>query len=112
VFFCDCTPLHTAASNLYTTPVTSFEWQVLNLYDSLVRFCVPVFVMISGAFLLNSEKHLTISVIFRKYISRIVLAFVFWSAMYSLLRNIVKFRSFSAEFLMSTFKDFLLCFFS
>jgi len=64
--------------------------------------------MISGAFLLNPEKQMTLGFLFHKYISRIVLAFVFWSAIYSISLNIMKFRSFSAEFLVSVLKDFLI----
>lgn len=42
--------LHVCAIPWYSVPVSSFAWQVLNVYDSSVRFCVPVFVMISGVF--------------------------------------------------------------
>ena len=36
----------------------SFEWQVLNFYGSISRWCVPVFVMISGIFFLDPEKNI------------------------------------------------------
>ncbi|NLV90708.1 MAG: acyltransferase family protein, partial [Tenericutes bacterium] len=45
--------LHVAADNFYVFKYTSFEWQVLNVYDSLVRFCVPLFFMISGVLFLR-----------------------------------------------------------
>ena len=64
---------------------SSFEWQVLNLYDSLVRWGVPVFVMISGALFLNPHKVIPFRKIYTKYIFRIVTAFVFWSFIYAII---------------------------
>lgn len=81
--------LHIGASNWYSVNVTSYEWQVFNVYDSLVRFCVPIFVMLSGMFFLEPNKQITIKNIYIKYILRIVTAYVFWSALYVILNNFV-----------------------
>ena len=75
--------LHVAASNWGNVDTTSFEWQVFNFYDSLVRFCVPVFVMISGVFFLDNERNVTVRKILTINIPRIITAFVFWSLSYS-----------------------------
>lgn len=75
--------LHVAADNWLATGVQSFEWQVFNIYDSLVRFGVPVFVMISGALFLKPDKDIPIKKLYSKYIFRIVVAFVFWSFIYA-----------------------------
>ena len=50
--------------------VGSFNWHIGNIYDSLVRSAVPLFVMISGAFLLS--KNISYKEIFSKYILRIL----------------------------------------
>ena len=64
--------------------VRSFEWQILNLYHGgLVRWAVPVFVMISGALFLNPDKNIPIKKIYTKYIFRIVTALAFWSFIYA-----------------------------
>ena len=47
--------LHIAAKKFLSLSVYSNEWQVLNFYDSIVRWTVPVFVMISGALFLNRD---------------------------------------------------------
>ena len=73
--------IHVAAQNWYTTDVNSFEWQVLNFYDSIARFGVPIFVMISGALFLS--KDIPLRRIYSKYIFRIVTAFLFWSFAYA-----------------------------
>lgn len=44
----------------FSAKEVSFEWTIFNLYDSLVRWCVPIFIMISGALFLNPEKEIGI----------------------------------------------------
>lgn len=99
--------LHTSASNWHKSSVESFSWQVFNFYDGLVRFCVPVFVMISGVFFLDPEREFSLDILFQKYILRIIKAFVFWSASYSILINIFKYKAINVEFLLSTLKQFM-----
>ena len=65
------------------TDLTGLDWNVMNFYDSLSRFAVPVFVMISGALFLNPDRELSIKKLYSKNILRIVTAFVFWSAIYA-----------------------------
>jgi surface polysaccharide O-acyltransferase-like enzyme len=55
-------------------------WLVGDFYNSLVRFAVPVFVMISGALLLNREY--TLGDFLKRRLSRIVIPFLFWSLIY------------------------------
>lgn len=99
--------LHVAASQWMNTPVSSMEWQVFNIYDSLVRFCVPVFVMISGVFFLDPDRPFSMKKLFTKNIFRIVTAFLFWSACYAVPKNIIQYRAFHMEAVKSTLKDFL-----
>lgn len=74
--------LHISASNWYATEVKSFEWLVMDFYNSMTRWAVPVFTMISGALFLKNNRN--IEMIYRKHIARILKAFVFWSLLYSL----------------------------
>ena len=48
--------LHVAASQFDSVAVGSSEWFWFNFYDSIVRFCVPVLVMISGIFFLDPKR--------------------------------------------------------
>lgn len=57
-------------------------WNFANFYDAIARFCVPVFVMISGALMLNREYE--IGSFFKKRFVRIGLPFLFWSICYVL----------------------------
>ncbi|NTW74985.1 MAG: acyltransferase family protein [Chlorobiaceae bacterium] len=56
------------------------NWWAGNFYDSLVRACVPLFLMITGATLLPRQE--PISVFFRKRIVRVVPPMLFWSLFY------------------------------
>lgn len=74
--------LHVASSNWTIIDVNLPQWQVLNIFDSAVRWCVPVFFMISGMFLLNPEKDIKIREIYTKYVFRIITALIVTSMFY------------------------------
>ena len=79
--------LHTASTQWGETPVSRWNWQMMNLYDSCVRWTVPVFFMLSGMTFLNPEKEITIKSIYKKYILRLVTALIFWGGIiYGLIR--------------------------
>ncbi|WP_294757990.1 acyltransferase family protein [uncultured Gemmiger sp.] len=75
--------LHVAASNWYFIDVNGFEWQSFNFYDSVVRWGVPIFVMVSGSLFLSRD--ISIRKIYSKYIFRMVIAFLTWSIFYALM---------------------------
>lgn len=75
--------LHVAAPLLYKfSKISGFNWLTANFYDSLVRFCVPIFVMITGALLLPKDNQL--NDYFKKRIAKIIYPFLFWITVYSL----------------------------
>lgn len=77
--------LHISTFNFNVVDVNGFDWQVFNLFNSISRWCVPVFVMISGSLFLSAtpdKAPLSISKIYNKYILRMITAFVVWSVFY------------------------------
>lgn len=94
--------LHTTALNWTLLSVNSVEWQVLNIYDSIARFCVPVFLMISGVFFLDNDRNYTLEKLFSKNILRIVTAFIFWSTLYTIL-NIMSSETLSIKEIITEF---------
>lgn len=60
--------------------VSNFIWWTGNIYDSIVRFCVPSFLMLTGALMLN--KNYELNDFLKKKFFRIVLPFMFWSFFY------------------------------
>lgn len=75
--------LHISGDRFATSYPTN-EWITRLIYDSLVRWCVPVFIMISGALFLDQNRRIGIRVLFLKNVSRIISIFVFWSFFYAL----------------------------
>lgn len=63
-------------------------WNYANFYDAVSRFCVPVFVMISGALMLGKEYE--IIAFFKKRFVRILFPFLFWSICYVLYSVFIK----------------------
>lgn len=75
--------LHVAAPYLYLYgKVDQSIWQIANAFDSLVRWCVPIFLMISGALLLSKTKELTIKETLLKTLKRLVIPLLIWSTIY------------------------------
>ncbi|HDQ06826.1 MAG TPA: hypothetical protein ENN36_08940, partial [Candidatus Bathyarchaeota archaeon] len=77
------------ASNEYYTAIqqTALEspvyWWTSTIYKSFALPCVPLFVILSGALLLQPSKtNEPIRVFLKKRFNRIGLAFLFWSAVY------------------------------
>jgi len=63
--------------------VTSFAWWVGNIVDSAVRWCVPVFVMISGALFLDPEKPVeSFATFYSRRASRLCWPLLFWSGLF------------------------------
>lgn len=76
--------LHVTSGILYQYgSISDFIWWTGNIYDSLVRFCVPVFVMLTGVLLLGKKYEL--NDFLKKRFLRIVLPFLFWSLIYALV---------------------------
>ncbi|PKK90618.1 MAG: hypothetical protein CVV64_09685 [Candidatus Wallbacteria bacterium HGW-Wallbacteria-1] len=48
--------LHVSQILLCNHKLGTINWWIGNFYDSLVRWCVPAFIMLSGALLLNPDK--------------------------------------------------------
>jgi len=77
--------IHVAAAGWYDTPPASADWQAMNVYDSLSRWSVPAFFMISGALFLSPGRSDPPSRIWRRNISRLLVMYLFWSAVYTVL---------------------------
>lgn len=61
----------------------SSEWMYLNIYDSMTRWCIGIFFMLSGALFLGRDKPLSVSRIIRHNIPRLLVAWIVWSIFYA-----------------------------
>ena len=78
--------LHTADDLTTITSMNSLEivrWTTVDIYQSVGRMGVPLFVMLTGALLLvPSKAYEDLGTFFKKRFSRIGLPFVFWMVIY------------------------------
>ena len=75
--------LHASNETLQVSSMPLAYWWTAVVYKSLALSCVPLFVLLSGALLLQPAKlNEPIRVFLKKRLSRIGLAFAFWSAVY------------------------------
>ncbi|QZL00437.1 acyltransferase family protein [Flavobacterium psychrophilum] len=67
--------------------ISNFDWNVANIYDSMSRYAVPVFFMISGALLLGRDSE--IKDFLKNRLGKILPPFLFWSLFYSVTNRYV-----------------------
>lgn len=73
--------LHVSAPIVNKFEILDFSiWLTGNFYDSLVRFCVPIFFMISGTLFLSRD--IDVKAFLSKRFSRIIPPLLFWSMIY------------------------------
>jgi surface polysaccharide O-acyltransferase-like enzyme len=78
------------SSMMLTQPEANMYWWASTIYNSIARVAVPLFVILSGALLLQPNKvKEPIRVFLKKRLLRIGLAFVFWSIVYFAWRAFV-----------------------
>ena len=61
----------------FDNPLNSSQWIKALFPDTMSRWGVPVFVMISGAFML--QKNISINELWTKYIKRLAILLVLWN---------------------------------
>lgn len=103
IAICAVILLHVAGSYWYKLDVASYSWQVMNVYDCITRWGVPVFVMISGALFLDPDRPQSIRKMWTKNIPRIVALILFWGALYALLYDLP--AEFTQESVLQLVKD-------
>lgn len=80
--------LHVSSGVATTRPdLASSGWWTGNVADAFSRWCVPVFVMISGALLLEQPGNAAPLPFYRKRAWRLLPPLLFWSAVYLLYRS-------------------------
>ena len=102
--------LHAAGDLLYSfdkNDLLNSYWWTGNVIDSCVRWCVPVFVMLSGSLLLNPNKEEAIGEFLKKRMMRVLVPFVFWSVIYTMYT----YRGYIRDFKMPWWPDVLELFF-
>ena len=76
---------HTVTSAWYDTPVNSPDFFVLTFLNSLTRFGVGIFIMISGAFMLSPKYPHPPRKVLKHNLTRILALIAFWVVFYGIV---------------------------
>jgi len=80
--------VHSSAPLVMYSPTGSIEFFVGNILDSVSRFGVPLFVMLSGALMLDEAKNIT-KEHYKRYILRLLLLLYSWSLIYAVIYDLI-----------------------
>ena len=102
--------LHTlnGAIGLYGSTISVNEQIISLTVKNLLLWCVPCFVMVTGALLLNPEKEISYVKLFKKYILRIIFALLFCCIVFSIFDLIVHGDTFTFHIIVEIIQDFFL----
>ncbi|SCX92100.1 Surface polysaccharide O-acyltransferase, integral membrane enzyme [Lachnospiraceae bacterium XBB2008] len=90
--------IHVGAITWYDGPFSIYPWGVTNLFDILSRYCVPVFLMMSGYLFLDPNRNISVRKMYTRYLPRLLAAFFFWSFLYAIITSgFLTQRTFSEE---------------
>ena len=77
--------IHVTSVGLRACDTMTGAWMANALINSISRWSVPVFFMVSGALFLDPNKQLSIKKLYTKNILRIAICIVVWGFFYSIL---------------------------
>ncbi|MDF2476856.1 MAG: acyltransferase [Sphingobacterium sp.] len=72
--------IHSSSGYLNSNDFDAFDWNYANWINSFSRFAVPLFVIISGALLLQKDEDT--GIFYKKRLLKIIPPFAFWTVVY------------------------------
>lgn len=82
--------LHFSSSYWNCVPIGSFSFNVMTVYNCLTRIAVPIFIMLSGYFLLDRQYSFELKSYLRRPL-RLLLTFYVWASFYAFQGLIIEF---------------------
>ncbi len=76
------TVMHSTYIMTMVTPFESWEWWSASLTNCLSRFCVPVFLMCSGAMLMDAKRMASAPGFYKKRLPKLIVPLLAWSVIY------------------------------
>ncbi|PCJ57475.1 MAG: hypothetical protein COA79_15705 [Planctomycetota bacterium] len=75
--------IHVAAQGQFTNEIGSLNWGVSALYNSASKWCVPIYVIISGYLLYKNNDPNSLNSFYLKRASKILIPLIFWSILFT-----------------------------
>lgn len=92
--------VHVSTWMAYNTTPLTFDWWVGNWIHAMTLWSIPVFVMVSGALLLDDSRNETPIRFYKKRTQRIVVPLVFWTFFYLVVRKVVGHEELTAGYVI------------
>ena len=74
--------IHVTAIMIGNNEIGTVSWNISVVYNSLTRWCIPLFFMISGCCFLNREGELSVKEIIKKYVLRLLVVLIIFGLFY------------------------------
>ncbi|RNF38247.1 hypothetical protein EEX84_15410 [Planococcus salinus] len=74
--------VHVVSKILNTEAPDHWQWQLAHAIDSALRWCVPIFFMLSGALLLTKKQIPPIGEFYSRRLGKVLIPLIFWSGVY------------------------------
>lgn len=97
-----------ASTDGYQSPMGSFDWFAALFWGSVSRASVPIFLMVSGALMLDPRRELSLKKLWTRSLPRLLLALLVWAFAYQLYRLVFFSGGITAAGLVQAAKDTLL----
>ncbi len=99
--------IHVSVHNYGVLEQGSTVWNVCNFYNGIARYCITLLFMISGLFLLDSNREYPIKKLYGKKILRLLVAYIFWATVYSLVQSFIKTQAINKLFIKNFVWNFI-----
>ncbi|HKX66176.1 MAG TPA: acyltransferase [Intrasporangium sp.] len=80
--------IHVAGLTYAAAPENSAAWLVAAFLITVTKWCVPMFVLVSGALVLRPPQHPSPMAFYRRRLSRIGIPLLFWHGVYLVLSEV------------------------
>lgn len=75
--------IHVAVAYQFDAAPASTDFVISNIFNSITHIAVPIFVMISGAFMLDEKRQISTKQFLKKYALSLTVLLIIWSLFYT-----------------------------
>ena len=94
-----------SGAGIHEDNISDTQYIVTEMIVSLTMWAVPIFLMVSGALLLDPAREITIAKILRKYLKRVLVALVISSVLFRIIDIVMDGEPFTFFNLMGALED-------
>lgn len=94
-----------SGAGIHEDNISDSQYIVTEMIVSLTMWAVPIFLMVSGALLLDPAREITIAKILRKYLKRVLVALVICSVLFRIIDIVMDGEPFTFFNLMGALED-------